>query len=107
MALYSLNLCIAYTQGIKKSVGRGVKAAAQIADGRHPKAIYFTHLTTLFFTISWCTCARLSVCHLVLTCGSKEFAICQEDASNVSKSFYGKLSLWKEHSSFMLLVSKS
>ena len=33
MALYSLNLCIAYTQGIKKSVGRGVKAAAQIQTG--------------------------------------------------------------------------
>ena len=25
MALYSLNLCIAYTRGVKKSVGRGVK----------------------------------------------------------------------------------
>ena len=71
MALYSLNLCIAYTQGIKKSVGRGVKAAAQIADGRHPKAIYCTHLPTLFFTRSRCTCARLSVCHLVLTWGGK------------------------------------
>ena len=40
MALYSLNLYIAYTQGVKKSVGRDVKADAQISDGRHPKVIY-------------------------------------------------------------------
>ena len=59
MALYSLSLCIAYTQGIKKSVGRGVKAAAQISDGRHPKAIYFTHLPTLFFTISGYTTTEM------------------------------------------------
>jgi hypothetical protein len=28
MVLYSLTLCIAYTSGVKKSVGRGVKANA-------------------------------------------------------------------------------
>ena len=32
MALYSLNLCTAYTRAVKKSVGRGVEAGVQMSD---------------------------------------------------------------------------
>ena len=53
MALYSLYLCIAYTRGVKKSVGRGVKAEG---------VIYFTHLPTLFFTIYGYTATETGKC---------------------------------------------
>ncbi len=37
MVLYSLNLCIAYTRGVKKSVGRGVKADVMNLSLRPPR----------------------------------------------------------------------